>query len=362
MRSSISGSKSTAMAYTKALVAVCALLLIGLEIFSAYLLKHHSLTYARISRQYDEALKIQPAAPGEPPTVLMVGNSLLLHGVQLNRLQTLTSTSMRVHPIFLEATGYYDWLYALRRLFRQGARPQAVVVGVGVNYFLENGVRQDYAPMLFFDARDTLAVASDLRLDRTATSNLLLAHSSIFWDTRSAIRMQILKHLVPHLEDLFLLVNQRPAIPDHQEFADTTIPRLQRLRKLCEAYGARFVLLVPPTLSSEEAVSEMVYAAHAAGVEVSVPIDPAALSADYYQPDGMHLNQAGAVLFTSALAKDLPERVSAHETLAAVQQYTPAGSCAGTIPPPPGVRAFPRCEEKNQVRNTESTEGAGRGR
>jgi hypothetical protein len=26
-------------------------------------------------------------------------------------------------------------------------------------------------------------------------------------------------------------------------------------------------------------------------------------------PDGMHLNSEGAVLFTSALAKDLPERV-----------------------------------------------------
>ncbi len=106
----------------------------------------------------------------------MVGNSLLLHGVEMNRLQALTCASMRIYPIFLEATGYYDWLYGLQRLFRQGARPQVVVVGVGVNYFLENGVRQDYAPMLFFDARDTLAVASDLRLDRTATSNLLLAH------------------------------------------------------------------------------------------------------------------------------------------------------------------------------------------
>src|SRR5260370_28341508 len=115
--------------------------------------------------------------PGEPPSVLLVGNSLLLHGVELDRLQALTSSRMRIYPIFLEATGYYDWLYGLQRLFRQGSRPQVVVVGVGVNYFLKNGVRQDYAPILFFDAQDTRAVASDLRLDRTSTSNLLLAHS-----------------------------------------------------------------------------------------------------------------------------------------------------------------------------------------
>jgi len=60
----------------------------------------------------------------------------------------------------------------------------------------------------------------------------------------------------------------------------------------------------------------MAYAAHTAGVEISVPIDPTALSAKFYQRDGMHLNPEGAVLFTSALAKDLPGRVVTNDTLA----------------------------------------------
>lgn len=293
-----------------------ALLIIALEIFSVYLLKHHSVTYARISRQYEEAVKMRPAGPGEPPCVLMVGNSLLLHGVELDRLRALTSASMRIYPVFLEATGYYDWLYTLQGLFRQGARPQVVIVGVGVNYFLKNGVRQDYAPMLFFDAHDTLAVASDLHLDRTATSNLLLAHSSTFWDTRSVIRTQILSRVVPHLEDLFLLVNPKPEIPEGRQFEEIAIPRLRRLRELCEEHGAKLILLIPPTLSSESAVSRMAYSAHTAGVEISVPIDPATLSAKFYQRDGMHLNSDGAVLFTSALAKDLPEKIVARDALA----------------------------------------------
>ncbi len=316
MRSSTSGSKSRAMAHAVALIAICILAILGLEVFSDYLLKHYSATYTRISRQYDEAMKVRPAGPGEPLSVLMVGNSLLLHGVELDRLQALTSARMRVYPIFLEATGYYDWLYALRRLFRQGARPQVVVVGVGVNYFLENGVRQDYAPMMFFDAKDTFAAASDLGLDRTATSNLWLAHWSTFWDTRSAIRTQILNHAVPHLEDLFSLVNTRPVIPEGKEFDEIAMPRLLRLRELCQARGAKLILLVPPTLSSENAVSRMAYAAHMAGVDVSVPIDPAALTARFYEPDGMHLNSDGALLFTSALAKDLPARIITQDTLA----------------------------------------------
>jgi hypothetical protein len=56
-----------------------------------------------------------------------------------------------------------------------------------------------------------------------------------------------------------------------------------------------------------------------------VPIDPATLSAKFYQQDGMHLNADGAVLFTSALAKDLPERVVTHETVAShLVQWIPA--------------------------------------
>jgi hypothetical protein len=334
MRSSISDSKSQAVTYAKVLAGVCAVLLIAIELSAIYLLKHDSATYARISHQYDEAVKMHPCGYSAPPCVLMVGNSLLLHGVELNRLREMTVARMRIYPIFLEATGYYDWLYGLSRLFREGAKPQVVVVGVGVNYFLENDVRPDYAPMLFFDARDTLAVASDLHLDRTATSNLLLAHSSTFWDTRSAIRMQILSHLVPHLEDVFSHINIRPAIPEGREFEDIAIPRLQRMRELCEAHGAKLILLVPPTLSSESAVAEMADAAHTVGVDVSVPIDPATLSAKFYQRDGMHLNREGAGLFTSALAKDLPGKVVS-KTLSSRLQLAggdPSGRQVASVP------------------------------
>lgn len=316
MRSSISDSKHPAVAYAKALLGICVVIIVGFEISSCYLLDHFSLTYKRISRQYEQAVTIRRAGPGGPPSVLIVGNSLLLHGIQLDRLRALTSASMQIYPVFLEATGYYDWLYALRKMFREGTRPDVVVVGVGVNYFLSNSVRQDYAPMLFFDGRDTFALASDLHLDRTATSNLWLAHVSTFWDTRSAVRTQVLNHFVPHLEDLFLLVSPRPSIPQGREFVEIAIPRLQRLRDLCETHGAKLILLVPPTLSSGSAVNEMAHAARTVRVDVSVPIDPAELSAKFYQPDGMHLNREGAGLFTSALAKDLPGRVTTQNALA----------------------------------------------
>lgn len=316
MRSSISSSKHPALNYVKILVAICAALAISFECLSDYLLKRHSETYARVSQQYADALRVRPAKPGEPKSVLMIGNSLLLYGVDVDHLQKLTSSQLSIHPIFLEATGYYDWLYALERLFRGGSRPQVVVLGVGVNAFLSNGVRQDYAPLLFFDLKDAANVAHDLKFDNTETSNLLLAHSSVFWDTRSVLRMQILKHAVPGCRQLFLLLKPQPPVPPEPEFEAIANPRLQRLRRLCAAFGAKLILLVPPTPSSEEAVRKMTLASAKEGVESLVPVDPAVLPAQYYLADDIHLNPEGAAIFTSALATYLPRQL-AHESVGA---------------------------------------------
>jgi len=315
MRLSISNSKSAPVFYAKVLAGICALLIATLEIVGNYLLKHHSETFTRVAQQYADAVRVRPAKAGEPISVLMVGNSLLLEGVEVDRLQKLTSSQMRIHPIFLEATGYYDWLYGLQRLFREGSRPQVVVVGVGVNSFLADSVRQDYVPLMLFDARDTLHVASNLEMDRTATSNLLLAHSSVFWDTRSVIRTQILYRAVPRSKELFSLLKRQPPVPPAAEFQNIANSRLQRLRELCGSYGAKLIILVPPTPSSEDAVREMTLAAQKARVETLVPIGPAALSPRYYQPDELHLNSEGAQLFTSALATFLPQTVD-HEPVA----------------------------------------------
>ena len=310
MPSSTSSSKTGALFYTKLLVGICVVLIVAFEFLSDFLLRYHSETYSRVSRQYAEAVEMRPAKPGEPISVLIIGNSLLLEGVDVDRLKKLTSSQMHIYPIFLEATGYYDWFYALQRLFREGAKPQVVVLGVGVNSFLANSVRQDYAPLLLFNMRDSLGVASDLKMDRTATSNLLLAHSSVFWDTRTVLRTQILSHAVPHYKELVLLLKPQSAIPPPPQFQTTANYRLEQLRELCHAHGAKLIILVPPTPSSDDAVQQMTIASQKAGVDALVPIDPTALSVKYYQPDEVHLNSEGAALFTTALAEHLPQIIA----------------------------------------------------
>ncbi len=281
----------------------------GLELSFGFMLKRRSSTYARVSRQYADALTAQPAAAGGPPSVLLLGNSLLLDGVNEPRLHQLTSGTVRIYPIFLEGTGYHDWVYGLRRLFRRGARPQFVVIGLEVNTSLENSVREEYGPMLLFDAGDVLDAASDLKMDRTETSNLLLAHYSAFWSTRAIFRRRILRSMVPGFEGLFPVIRRAQSVPQGAELDTLAVPRLRNLRDLCEANGATLLLLIPPTPSSEGAVRGMASAARKAGIQSLVPVDPATLPERCYQADAIHLNPEGAAIFTPALANDLSRAV-----------------------------------------------------
>jgi len=304
MRLFISNSKSPALTYAKVICGISFAFLIALESLSAYMLKHHSVTYQRVSQQLNRAVEARPGGPGEPASVMMIGNSLFLEGVQVDRLQELTSKNFRIYPIFLEATGYYDWLYGLGRIFRLGARPQVVVVQLEANSLLWNRVRTEYSPMLFFDAPDLLHVSSDLGLGRTAESSLLLAHWSAFSSAHSVVRTQILRHTIPHFTELFnLLIQAQRATsfgPATERMAEA---RLKTLRELCDAHGAKMILLAPPVPSSESAVRKLAGIAERIGVATLVPIDPKTLTAQHYEPDVFHLNAKGAALFTSAIAR-----------------------------------------------------------
>src|SRR3989449_1091828 len=289
MRLFISNSKSPAATHVKVICGISFAFLIVLEGLSAYVLKHHSVTYRRVSQQLNRAVGARPEGTGEPTSVVMIGNSLFLDGIQVDRLQELTSERLRIYPIFLEATGYYDWLYGLRRIFRLGARPEVGVVQLEAISLLWNRGRTEYSPMLFFDAPDLLHVSSDLGLGRTAESSLLLAHWSAFSSAHSVIRTQILRSTIPHFTELFnlLILGQRPTAlrPDTEEIAEA---RLKTLRDLCHAHGAKMILLAPPVPSSESAVRKLVGIAQGIGVSTLVPIDPQMLTARYYESDVLH--------------------------------------------------------------------------
>jgi len=112
-----------------------------------------------------------------------------------------------------------------------------------------------------------------------------------------------------------MLAKGKPAVPQGIEFDRMAISRLHRLRELCEEHGAKLILLIPPTPSSETAVRRMATASRKAGVETLVPVDSSLLATWYYQSDETHLNSKGAALFTSALATSLRRKIVTAESV-----------------------------------------------
>jgi hypothetical protein len=63
--------------------------LISVEAISVYLQQHYSVAYRRVSQQIAQAIGARPTGPGKPTSVVLIGNSLFLAGVQVDRLEEL---------------------------------------------------------------------------------------------------------------------------------------------------------------------------------------------------------------------------------------------------------------------------------
>jgi len=84
---------------------------------------------------------------------------------------------------------------------------------------------------------------------------------------------------------------------------------LRAIQELCETRGARFIMLIPPTLISHDPAPTLAADAAKGGIHVLVPYLPGEMPAKDFS-DGFHLNPSGAALFTARLDTILPSQLS----------------------------------------------------
>jgi hypothetical protein len=80
--------------------------------------------------------------------------------------------------------------------------------------------------------------------------------------------------------------------------------RIIELKALCETYGARLVLWLPPTPAPDRGAVQIISAGEQSDVPVLVPVSHKSIPDDKF-PDGFHLNSEGAQFVTVALAAQL---------------------------------------------------------
>jgi hypothetical protein len=153
----------------------------------------------------------------------------------------------------IEQTFYYDWYYGLKRLFREGARPDLVIVMLSSRQWIRTDLRGDYSAHYMMSPADLSAAARDLSLNATQTTNLVFARASKFWGVRAEIRNFLLGRLMPDLGRLMnfsSVADLRPLLADEVERVATG--RIARMQALASEYGARLVVLIPVMLDTKD--------------------------------------------------------------------------------------------------------------
>jgi hypothetical protein len=298
------------------LIAGCVLVGLAMETAARVGLDRASRIQRRMAQEYREARAIgQDRTPGRH--VLVVGNSLLDEGVQFDRLREALATRFDTRRYMVEQTVYYDWYYALRRLYREGARPDIVVMMLGTGHWLSSNIRGDYSAQYLMSLEDIPEAAEALDLHPTQATGLLFAGVSKFWGARVEMRNFVLGRLMP---DVGRLMNFSSAVDARAVIDQDVIPilaeRIARMRAVTDAHGSQLVLLVAPVLNPADGSSGLMAAAGSQGVPVLCPVPSGTLGPQLYR-DGFHLNPTGAALFTERLIPVLARELEGETRLQA---------------------------------------------
>jgi len=260
---------------------------------------------ARREAEYQGALGIRSAAVSHSQSVLIAGNSLLLEGVDFPELQREVAPHLELRRAVVEGTYYLDWYYGLRRLFDEGARPDAVVLVLNPIQLTSKAVEGDYTAHFLVERKDLLDFANDTGADRNRLSSLVLANYSFFYGTRAEIRNWLMGKILPDLPSLTHSFRPDPSPPDTASFRELAIRRLGQLYELCREQRTEVVVVIPPS-NTDLGASDLSEMATTLKLKVLVPIAPGVLPRSDYS-DGFHLNSRGAREFTPALALALKQ-------------------------------------------------------
>jgi hypothetical protein len=287
-----------------ALLGGLVLIFLGLEVASPFVLARLSHTEQRIAVELYAAQRLRPTTSDGRATILFVGNSLLLEGVQMDALHSELASQYEVSRFAVEQTHYLDWYFGLRRLLEEGSRPSVIVLSLATDQLASHWTMGESFAHRQMSTRDFPLVVRETNLDRTMASSYAFAHWSKWQADKGFIRQCVMILIVPKFRDLAgRIADHGPHVSDRQELIGAAQRRLPQLAELSREYGVRIVLLVPPTLR-EDYSHEIQQVGEAAGVPVWVLSPPGEFPRDYFM-DGFHLNTQGAGIFTARLSQQL---------------------------------------------------------
>ena len=292
---------------TVALIGTIIVVLLAAELVSRVGFDRISKVQRRELSQRSALLAVKDTDSSAAAHVAVLGNSLMLDGTNVPLFTETVNPNLVPVPYFVLGTEYYDWYFALKLLFAQGMRPRYVVLGLSPNQFASSYTKGDYASRYLFRTSDLFEVIRATHMDATTASGFLLAHFSEFYSAREVIRgfvqLQTLPSVAALLHDRVASGHAPPL--NEALLAKTAAERLPALNRLCRENGSEFILVVPPTYQTgAETIARV---GRERQVTVLTPVANDELDSSFFQVDGFHLNDRGAQVFTTKLARELRE-------------------------------------------------------
>ncbi len=280
------------------------LILLAFEFGSPIVLDHLSRTEHRVELELKAARALRPTTPDRRPTVLLAGNSLLLEGVQLDKLHDELAPKYEVSRLGIEQTHFLDWYFGLRRLLQEGSRPSAIVLALGTDQLASKFTLGEEFAHRQMSARDLPLAIQQTNLDRTTASTYFFAHWSNWLADKGVIRQRVLIVLVPNFRALAGRIADHGAhIHEQEVLVGMAKQRLPELAELSRTYGVKIILMVPPTLREDYS-----HDIQQVGADVGVPVWVLSPPGEYPRSlysDGYHLNQQGSTDYTSRLGEQI---------------------------------------------------------
>ena len=286
------------------LLAAMFLYICALEVTTRLVFPRINHIWRILQADHLTAISLHPSEQNAA-TLLMVGNSYLEVGVNRDNLQREIAPAYSIAYLPMSGTSYLDWYFGLRKLFAEGSRPSVVGVCLSTRDLISDTTYGgSFAHMLMLRS-DLLRVKKESHLDNTMASDYFLDSLSSWMGHRAETHNWLLRRVAPEINDLvaYLKPKNQP-LPPSDVIVAKALPRLRMLNELSQQDGARFFLLIPPTMDVQDASKEIQQAAAKEGILVLLPFQHAELPESAFL-DGAHLNPQGAALFTERLGPAL---------------------------------------------------------
>jgi hypothetical protein len=306
----LSTSASENLNSTRALAVLLSLLVLYcgiLEIVTRKGFTRVSQIQRRIDSDRQTAVHLQTTTPAGAKTALLIGNSLLIQGVQPTKLHQEMAPAYSSSVLGVENTQYLDWYFGLRRLFSEGSRPAAVILFLTPRQLISQGIDGEYFAHYMMQERDIVQVKRAARLETTMASNFFFANGSAWLGSRSMIRNWLLGELMPSVEQLTAYLPEKASsLPADDLLVQQSLKRLEGIRELCRDNGSIFIFVTPPLRDPSDVPDTLRTAAQNESITFLIPFRGGELPATYFS-DGFHLNPRGAAVFTEKLGLELLE-------------------------------------------------------